>query len=164
MKTNKIVPLFLKCIFKYFYKLYLSGWEINEKNILIISNHTSYLDAFIIWYLYPYPVTFLYKTKPLKIKLVLIIKIIAFIFNIDILPVHKLRTAIKKLNEGKTVVIFPEGQINRTKKVFLPFQPGWKFLAKHSVVPIYRFDIRKYKREFHIYIERIFDGYRKEYE
>lgn len=109
------------------------------KNTIIICNHYSNLDPFII------------KKVFLNCKIVFIAhssvknklwsKLLAWSFDTlyvsdDILSISVIKKCSEILNNGGTIAIFPEGHVNPTKFGFLSFKKGSALIAKNSKAKI----------------------------
>lgn len=113
---------------------------INEPS-MIIANHTSYLDIFLMYSLFPnHPFVFMGKSEILSYPLIRL-----FFKKLNI-PVHRGDTrkaaqsfiqAKNALANGWSVVIFPEGGIpDENLPCMIPFKAGAFKLAKSAKVPI----------------------------
>lgn len=117
----------------------LTGIEIKGKvpkkgAYIIACNHVSFLDPPIVGICAGREIYFLAKIglfETSKAFTWLIRKYNA----IPISGVQGLRTAIKLLKKGETIVIFPEGTRSR-KGHMLPFNPGVSYLALNLKIPV----------------------------
>ncbi|MGM0478336.1 MAG: lysophospholipid acyltransferase family protein [Bacteroidota bacterium] len=107
---------------------------------VICANHTSYLDIFIMYSVYPeHRFLFMGKSEILKYPLV---KRFFYDLNIPVDRTNKLRAAKsfiqarKALREGWCIVIFPEGGIPHKTPYLAPFKNGAFQLAKSEKVGI----------------------------
>ena len=125
------------------------GLENLPKNgsFILVGNHTNILDPVVLTCITKRTIHFLAKddlTKGLK-------KVI--FNNMGIIPVNRhihdsntLKNGVKALNDGEIICIFPEGTINRTKDVILPFKSGAVRMASQTNKLIIPFTIKgKYK-------------------
>lgn len=124
------------------YKPTIIGREniLDGEGIVLCGNHTSYLDAFILGCATRRDLYYVVKQE-------LHTGLKKHFFKLaGTIPVDRkskdnknsIELTQKKLKEKKVVVMFPEGTINRTDKVLLPFKYGAVSLAKKSnsyVVP-----------------------------
>lgn len=114
---------------------------------LLVGNHTDYLDALLVGVSTKRYVCFLAKDELMKGVKRPIFK------NMGIIPVnrktkdhHALEEAIKALNEGNIIGIFPEGTINRTDDIIMPFKYGAVKMASETNCLVVPFGItNKYK-------------------
>ena len=124
------------------------GIRINKNNFtlpegpfIIIANHTSYLDIFLMYSLFPkHPLLFLGKSELLKYPL------IGTFFRKLHIPVFRGEgrkaaqsyvQALKAIDQGWCLVIFPEGGIpDEGYPKMAPFKPGAFKIAKNKSVPI----------------------------
>lgn len=127
-KFYSVIRPILKGLFRVFFHPNIKGIDNlpKEKNYVLAGNHTKWLDPLMLIAVVPKQVHFLAKdslfkgvTKP-------------FLKGAGAIPVNRkihdhqaLDSAIKALNEGDVIGIFPEGTINREKKTpTLPFKIG----------------------------------------
>lgn len=108
---------------------------------IIISNHTSYLDIFLLHSILPaHPFAFLGKAELLKYP---IVKTYFKALNIPVYRKDKTKAgqalvqAKKAINDGWSIVIFPEGTIPEENiPQMMPFKNGAFRLAQNLNVPI----------------------------
>ena len=136
MNVNKIILLILRYIFKFFMNIKISGIEninINEKKIYIC-NHQSVVDAIIIFLFIPdnfvfvmdkvvgtkQPIKLSHFTSIANFKKLVINRVAQFIVKFsDVIKVnskspHSIKDMITAVNQGKSLMIFPEGKITLT--------------------------------------------------
>ena len=143
--TRPIIKLFMKLFFRPTYK----GLEniTSVESCILAGNHTSNLDCLLLISATNKTIHFLAKdslAKGLKKYLFL---------NMGIIPVNRkihdknaLNAGINALRENKTIAIFPEGTINKTKDNVMPFKIGAVKMAKETNTTIVPFTIKnKYK-------------------
>ena len=110
--------------------------------IILAGNHTNYLDCILLISCTKRTIHFLAKDELLKSP-------IGFIFKgMGIIPVNRrihdkmaLNSGIDTLNSNGVIGIFPEGTINKTKDVILPFKIGAVKMASVSGSKIIPFTI-----------------------
>lgn len=139
------LSLFLKTV----YRPSVNGKENIPKDgrIILAGNHTNYFDCILIASATKRCVHYLAKDELMKPPLNLIFK------NLGIIPVNRrqkdkaaLESAEAVLREGKVIGIFPEGTINRTDSVIMPFKFGAVKMAQETDTRIVPFVISgKYK-------------------
>jgi 1-acyl-sn-glycerol-3-phosphate acyltransferase len=108
---------------------------------IIISNHSSYLDIFLLHSILPtHPFSFLGKAELLKYP---IVKTYFKALNIPVYRKDKTKAgqalvqAKKAINDGWSIVIFPEGTIPEENiPQMMPFKNGAFRLAQNLNVPI----------------------------
>ncbi len=118
-----------------------------EGRIILAGNHTNYFDCILIATSTKRCVHYLAKDELMKPPLNLIFK------NLGIIPVNRrqkdkaaLESAEAVLREDKVIGIFPEGTINRTDDVIMPFKFGAVKMAHETDTNIIPFVITgKYK-------------------
>lgn len=139
------LSLFLKTV----YRPSVNGKENIPKDgrIILAGNHTNYFDCILIASATKRCVHYLAKDELMKPPLNLIFK------NLGIIPVNRrqkdkaaLESAEAVLREDKVIGIFPEGTINRTDSVIMPFKFGAVKMAQETDTRIVPFVISgKYK-------------------
>ena len=110
--------------------------------IILAGNHTNYLDCVLLISCTKRTIHFLAKDELLKSP-------IGFIFKgMGIIPVNRrihdkmaLNSGIDTLNSNGVIGIFPEGTINKTSDVILPFKIGAVKMASVSGSKIIPFTI-----------------------
>ena len=149
-------PLFYRAVrvpltacFKAVYKpLVTSKENIPESGrIILAGNHTNYFDCLLVASATKRCVHYLAKDELMKGPLKLIFG------SLGIIPVNRrqkdkaaLETAEAYLRDDKLIGIFPEGTINRTDDVIMPFKFGAVKMAKDTETPVVPFVITgKYK-------------------
>jgi acyl-[acyl-carrier-protein]-phospholipid O-acyltransferase/long-chain-fatty-acid--[acyl-carrier-protein] ligase len=108
--------------------------------VLLLSNHVSYIDSFIIYLTCPRPVRFVVLENYTKVK-----PIAWFLHLFGAIPIRpeKSREAITRtieaLEAGDVVCLFPEGGLTRLG-VTLGFKKGFELIVRKAgcpVVPVY---------------------------
>lgn len=96
-----------------------------EGGVVLAGNHTNYFDSILLISCTKRTIHFLGKKELLEGKFRWIFK------NMAIIPVNRkqkdpnaLSSAIETLKDNKVIGIFPEGTINRTDDVTMPFKFG----------------------------------------
>ncbi|MEW5920977.1 MAG: lysophospholipid acyltransferase family protein [Bacillota bacterium] len=133
----------VKLVSKYF--LWLLGKPViaGQANIprtgplIVVANHTSLLDGFLLAAFWPQRITFLSAAYLFKMPVVG-----AFLRAMGAIPVQNeaselagMRTALRVLQSGGTLALFPEGQVCTGDKL-CPFQTGWAYLALKAGAPV----------------------------
>lgn len=132
-----------------FFRVEIEGLENIKKegSLVIAGNHTKWLDPILLVSLSNRKISFLTKKELFKGITKPIVKAMGCI------PVDRkkhdhdaLISAYKVLDDGGVIGIFPEGTINRTKDVILPFKIGAVKMANKTNTEIVPFVIKgKYK-------------------
>ena len=145
----RIIRIPLGGIFKAIYKPTIIGKEFIPESgrIILAGNHTNYFDCILVGCATKRSVHYLAKDELMKGPLKIIFK------NLGIIPVNRrtkdkaaLETAVQYLNDDKLIGIFPEGTINRTEEIIMPFKFGAVKMASETNTPIIPFVITgKYK-------------------
>lgn len=140
-----IINILIKIVFR---PTYIGKEYIPKKGkIVLAGNHTNNLDCLLLISATKRTIHFLAKDELTKgIKKILF-------NNMGIIPVNRrihdknaLAKAIDTLNKDKVIGIFPEGTINKTKDIIMPFKIGAVKMANETNTPIVPFIITgKYK-------------------
>ena len=122
-----IVRIFLKInVYLFLHPKVISKKNITKNNSLVLAgNHTSWLDPLLLIAVVPRKVHFLAKVELFK-------GIEGFVVrNMGCIPVNRkihdkdsLKSAKDVLKIGEVIGIFPEGTINRTDDIVMPFKIG----------------------------------------
>lgn len=140
----RIIRIPLGEIFKAIYKPTIIGKELIPQSgrIILAGNHTNYFDCILVGCATKRSVHYLAKDELMKGPLKIIFK------NMGIIPVNRrtkdkaaLETAVQYLNDDKLIGIFPEGTINRTEDIIMPFKFGAVKMASETNTPIIPFAI-----------------------
>lgn len=134
----------LAAIFKAIYKPSITGKRFIPENgrIILAGNHTNYFDCILVGCATKRCVHYLAKDELMKGPLKFIFK------GLGIIPVNRrtkdraaFEAAIKTLNEEKVIGIFPEGTINRTEDIIMPFKYGAVKMSRDTACNIVPFVI-----------------------
>ncbi len=134
----------LSALFKAVYKPSVIGKRNIPENggIILAGNHTNFFDCLLVGCATDRCVHYLAKDELMKGPQKYLFK------ALGIIPVNrrtKDRAALEKAEEvlidGKVIGIFPEGTINRTDDVIMPFKFGAVKMAKDTQTPIVPFII-----------------------
>lgn len=113
----RILASILRRLLARLYKIEVTGRQhlddLDEK-VLVVANHTSFLDALLLYLFLPFPVTFAINTHHYRQWYVRAVKDVVRLFPLDPANPLSIRTLIQHLNQGERVVIFPEGRITVT--------------------------------------------------
>lgn len=107
-----------------------------EGGVLMVSNHVTYVDAFMISLACPRPVRFVIIDHFLKVKV-----FAWFLRLFDAVPIsptrakEAIRTAADAVKEGSVVCIFPEGQLTRTG-MLTELKKGFELIARLAECPV----------------------------
>jgi acyl-[acyl-carrier-protein]-phospholipid O-acyltransferase/long-chain-fatty-acid--[acyl-carrier-protein] ligase len=133
----------LLSIFRIFYRQKVLHAERmpEEGGVLIVPNHVTYIDAFILTAASPRPIRFLMHDNFFK-RDGIIAKFVKMFDTVPISP-SKAKEAIsiaaEAVSEGAVVCIFPEGQLTRSGAM-LDMKRGFEMIArkaKCTVMPVY---------------------------
>jgi 1-acyl-sn-glycerol-3-phosphate acyltransferase len=135
-----------RCLLKIFFRLY-NRWEVSGREhvpeaggVLLVANHTSYSDPPIVGAACPRPVHFMAKAELFDMPV-----LGGFIRRTHAFPVQRgtadrsaLRRGVRLLDEGKVLLIFPEGTRSHDGRL-KEFEIGAAFMALSAhaqVVPM----------------------------
>ena len=144
----KIVRPLLVLYIKLYKPTVINSKAIKESGSAILAgNHTSYNDPLLVAYATKRQVHFFAKDSLYKGLKKVIFKGLGIIpVNRKIKDRNSLNMGIKVLNNNLVVGIFPEGTINKTNDVIMPFKYGAVKMAKETNATIVPFAItHKYK-------------------
>ena len=130
--------LIFKLYFKLFYRLKVSGIENNiPGKAIIASSHTSFLDPPVIATCWPEEISFLARKSLFDSPILgpIIRRLNAFPVAGTMQDIGSFRVICRLLDEGKKVVIFPEGVRSSDGKL-TPFKSGIGMLSTRCMAPI----------------------------
>lgn len=160
---NKFYNFVLKCT-KPFYPVEIIGKEnLPEGGAILICNHFSALDVFIIAHVVNKNTFFMAKSELFKNKIAgkIIKSLGGFPINRGSIDLNAVKTSIKLISDGKKVVIFPEGTRNKTgTNEIQEIKGGTAFIsvkAKAPVVPLIIYKKPKAFRKTRIIVGKPFD-------
>ena len=137
-----LVRMVLKRVLHFVYGVKISGLA-NYKKLgkrgLIIANHTSFLDAVLLWVYLPDDVYYAIDTFVAKKWWVRPILHLVKYFPIDPTNPMAVKSIIEEVKKGKRVAIFPEGRITTTGGL-MKIYPGPSLIADKSqaeILPVY---------------------------
>lgn len=137
-----LVRMIVKRVLNLVYGVKISGLA-NYKKLgqrgLIIANHTSFLDAVLLWVYLPDDVYYAIDTFVAKKWWVQPILHLVKYFPIDPTNPMAVKSIIEEVKKGRRVVIFPEGRITTTGGL-MKIYPGPSMIADKSqaeILPVY---------------------------
>lgn len=109
-----------------------------QDSTIIVANHTSYLDAVLLFAFLPQELTFAVNTHVAESKILKLVSWFFGLFPMDPTNPLSIRRLIKRVEQGGSVVIFPEGRITVTGSLMKIYQgPGLVAVrSKAQVLPI----------------------------
>ncbi len=120
----------------------VGGQHLSSNTVFYACNHQSFIDPLLISAAIPNPMTYISKAENNKLPVVRVwaknIEMIAFDRSDFNENVAMLRSAARKLQQGRSILIFPEGTRSKTDQL-LPFKVGALLpatLAKVPIVPV----------------------------
>ncbi|QBQ54599.1 AMP-binding protein [Nitrosococcus wardiae] len=141
--SQRIQPLatLLRYSLKNFYRIRVKGLEHYQKagqRVLLIANHISFLDPLLLATFLPQDTVFaippqLAQNRWLRPWLKLIPT-----FPLDLMDPSAPQVLLRRLNEHRQVVLFPEGRISATGSIMKIYQaPGWAaYKSGARVLPV----------------------------
>ncbi len=135
-------------------RYYPYGKPKTKGGILVSSNHISYFDPFIVFCLFKWRRIYTLTTSDLfntKVKAGFFSRMHCIEVDKQNFSVASFHTVVEKLEEGRMVSIFPEGQINTTgdNENPLTFKSGVTLMAHKSGAPILPLYIVKRDKWYH---------------
>ena len=107
----------LRRLLKLLYRVEVKGldnFNLSSKRTMIVANHTSFLDAALLYCFLPEDISFAIHTRIMNKKFMAPFRPILKLFVMDPTNPFSLKSLIKYLKEDNRVVIFPEGRITTT--------------------------------------------------
>ena len=143
-KFYHIIQPVVKFLFYVCYRPTVIGKENIPKNtaFVLAGNHTKWLDPIMLIAVVPKEIHFLAKEELFHGITKGIVKGMGCIpVNRKIHDKNVLQQATKELEKNQIIGIFPEGTINRTNQLILPFKIGAVKMSKDSNCPLVPFVI-----------------------
>lgn len=137
--TYALVKLISKCFLWFLGKPVITGIGNVPLTgpVIVVANHTSLLDGFLLAAFWPRRITFLSAAYLFRLPVVG-----AFLRAMGAIQVQNegselagMRKALRVLQGGGTLGLFPEGRVSQTDKPG-PFQTGWAYLALKAGAPV----------------------------
>lgn len=131
----------LRWILTTVYRVELKGAEHLQRfdeRTLVVANHTSFLDAVLLYAFLPVPVTFAMNTRRARSWMGRLASKVVDLFPVDPMNPLSIRALIRRLEQGGCVAIFPEGRITVTGSLMKVYSgPGLVAdRAQATVLPI----------------------------
>jgi len=140
--NEAIMKTVLRVLLKALFKVEVDGLQYYERagnNVVIVANHTSYLDAILLYAFLPKPMTFAVNTYVAQHWTLRLVRRFMSFFTLDPANPLSIRALIKRVKEGGHIVIFPEGRITVTGSLMKIYHgPGLVTdKANATVLPIF---------------------------
>jgi len=109
----------------------------NSGPVIVVANHASLLDPFLLAVLWPHRITFLAAAYLFSMPVVgaLLRAAAAIPVRTEGSELAGMRAALRILQKGGTIGLFPEGRVVQADRLG-PFQTGWAYLALKAGVPV----------------------------
>ncbi len=144
----ELLRALIRCVLAVIYRVKVHGLEHYDQagdRVLIIANHTSYLDALLLAVFLPERVTFMVNTQIAKVWWVRMGLAFAEFFLIDPSNPMAVKSLIKQLSHNRKAVVFPEGRITQTGSLMKIYQgPGLVADKCHAMILPIRIDGAQY--------------------
>ena len=131
---HHIIRMVMKRVLNFVYGVKVNGlehWKNLQGNALLIANHTSFLDAVLLWVYLPGNLYFAIDTYVSQKWWVKPFLHLVKYFPIDPTNPMAVKSIIEEVKAGKRVVIFPEGRITTTGGL-MKIYPGPAMIADKS--------------------------------
>ncbi|MDH5767151.1 MAG: 1-acyl-sn-glycerol-3-phosphate acyltransferase, partial [Gammaproteobacteria bacterium] len=115
----------LRHLLRLLYKVEVKGIEhlkSSDQPTLIVANHTSFLDAVLIYAFMPARTTFAINTYVAHSWIGRLASLFCVLFAMDPANPLSMRRLIRRVQQGGCVVIFPEGRITVTGALMKIYQ------------------------------------------
>ena len=160
---NFLYWVIIRPIFKAILRILYPYKIINKKRTddsypsVIVCNHRSNADSFIVGSCFKRKIYYLCKKEWLKNKLVGgFLRLLGGIpIDRDNVDLNAIKESFKVLKNGDNLGIFPEGTRNKTSEELLPFKNGVGMIAvkaKVNVIPIYIYKKAKIFRKNYVFV------------
>ncbi len=133
-----MLKVILRKVLRSLYRVEVRGIEylaqFGERTV-VVANHTSFLDALLIYAFLPVPATFAINTYVARSALGRVAGWFCSLFPLDPTNPLSIRSLIRRVQEGGCVVIFPEGRITVTGSLMKVYHgPG--LVAERSLATV----------------------------
>ncbi|HED35761.1 MAG TPA: acyl-[ACP]--phospholipid O-acyltransferase, partial [Gammaproteobacteria bacterium] len=131
---SSILKALFRGLLRIFYRVEVSGAEHLRQidpRTLVVSNHTSFLDAALLYAFLPTTTTFAINTYIARSWMGTLGRLFCDLFALDPANPLSIRALIRRVKEGGCVVIFPEGRITVTGAL-MKIYPGPGLVADKS--------------------------------
>ncbi len=137
----KLFKFTLRCLCKIFFNVNVEGIENYHAagdRVLIVANHVSLLDPFLLYAFLPHCPIFAINTEINKKWYLQPFYKCVDLFALDPLNPHSLKSLIKLLKEDHKAVVFPEGRITTTGSLMKIYSGTGMIVAKSgaTILPI----------------------------
>lgn len=112
-----MLKIFFRMLLRLLYRVEIKGLEnipLAGKRVMIVANHTSFLDGLLLATSFPYRLSFAINTQISKRWFSRLIKPLVNLFVMDPTNPLSLKSLIRYVQQDEKVVIFPEGRITVT--------------------------------------------------
>ncbi|MFW2440394.1 MAG: AMP-binding protein [Arenicellales bacterium] len=140
--------IMIRWLLKLIYRVEVKGTEYLEnfsERTLVVANHTSFLDAVLLYAFLPVPATFAINTYIAQSWIGRFASHFGNLFALDPANPLSIRALIRRVEKGECVVIFPEGRITVTGALMKVYAgPGLVAVRTGAMVLPIRIDGAQY--------------------
>lgn len=132
------LELFARLLAHLLYRVRTTGAEKfpAQGGVLLIANHISYVDVVVLQLACPRPIRFVgYKGLRRNGFFNWCFEVSGCIGVSDRQPIEGMRAAVRALQRGEVVLVFPEGHISRTGQL-MQIKKGFELMARTAQVPV----------------------------
>ncbi|KPJ94429.1 MAG: AMP-dependent synthetase [Gammaproteobacteria bacterium SG8_11] len=131
----------IRWLLKVVYRVEITGAEnlqSSHERTLVVANHTSFLDALLLFAYLPMPATFAMNTYIARSWIGRLAALFGKVYAMDPSNPLSIRSLIRRVEQGECIVIFPEGRITVTGALMKVYAgPGLVAdRSKATVLPI----------------------------
>jgi len=130
----RLLMFFAKLVIGFVYKVKVTGkehFDSLEDRVLIVANHTSFLDGILLALFLPTEVSFAIHGKYYNKWWMAPVKRVVPLFGIEHSDPMAMKSLIQHVKDGHKVVVFPEGRITSTGSL-MKIYPGSGMVAERA--------------------------------
>lgn len=128
---RKIFRILLRGLVRVLFRVEVHGSAHAYERTLVVANHESLIDGVLLWLFLPFEATFIVHTQIAAHPLFKIMLRVVPHLAVDPLNPLSMKKALRLIESGRPVVIFPEGRITVTGSL-MKIYDGAAFLAAKS--------------------------------
>lgn len=141
--TRKLVRWILRGLFRVLFRIRCEGFSqtINSRHLMIIANHESFLDGLLLGLYLPFNPVFVVHTGVMRSRFFRLVLSQVDYLAVDPTNPMAMKRVIKLLEEGRPVMIFPEGRITVTGSLMKVYDgPGFVAAKSNATILPVRLD------------------------